>query len=128
MIPSFYAQAVAIAAYQMGFEKACEGIIRPTSESRKVLRTALENSDLPFIMGDGYYAFIDCTAYIEAGGLADSEELLKHLGENHGLAIVPGIYFSDAGANWMRFSYALTPDYTQGAVERLFEGLRALKS
>ncbi len=124
--PSFYAQAVAIAAYQMGFEEAAASIIQPTSESRKVLRAALENSDLPFIMGDGYYAFIDCGRYIEAGGLKNSEELLTHLGENHGVAVVPGMYFSDAGLNWIRFSYATPPTYTEAAIKRVFEGLNAL--
>lgn len=127
VIPSFYAQAVSIAAYEMGFASAAASIVEPTRASRRVLRAALEAQGLHFIMGDGYYAFIDCTPYIEAAGMADSEALLKHLGENYGLAVVPGIYFSDAGANWIRFSYALPPEVTQGAVERLFEGLRALK-
>lgn len=125
--PSFYAQAVAIAAYQMGFAEAAANIIKPASESRKVLRQGLENSDLPFIMGDGYYAFIDCTHYIEAGGLRDSEELLTHLGENYGVAVVPGIYFSDAGKNWIRFSYALPPEITGAAFNRMYEGLQALR-
>lgn len=127
VIPAFFSQAVAIAAYQMGFEKAAASIIEPTRESRRVLRTALQREEIPFIMGDGYYAFIDCTEYIQAGGLADSEALLTHLGANHGLAVVPGIYFSQAGANWIRFSYAMPPELTLGASTRLFEGLRALK-
>ena len=127
VIPSFYAQAVAIAAYEAGFAKAAASIIEPTSQSRKVLRSALEREGTHFIMGDGYYAFIDCTPYIQAGGLADSEALLTYLGENHGIAVVPGIYFSPAGANWIRFSYALPPEKTQGAVARLFEGLNALR-
>lgn len=126
VVPSFFAQAVAIAAYQMGFEKAAASIIQPTSESRKVLRAALTKVNVPFIMGDGYYAFINCTRYLEAGGLQNSEELLKYLGENYGVAVVPGMYFSDAGTNWVRFSYALPPEITLGAVERLFEGLNAL--
>lgn len=126
VIPSFYAQAVAIAAFEMGFGEACASIIEPCKQSRRVLREALNGFDTPFIMGDGYYAFIDCTRYIQAGGLKDSEALLMHLGEKHGIAVVPGIYFSDAGANWIRFSYALKPETTQGAVARLFEGLRAL--
>jgi aspartate/methionine/tyrosine aminotransferase len=127
VIPSFYAQAVAIAAYEKGFGQAAASIIEPTSQSRKVLRGALEHEGAPFIMGDGYYAFIDCTSYIEAGGLSDSEALLTYLGANHGIAVVPGIYFSPAGANWIRFSYALPPEKAQGAVERLFEGLNALR-
>lgn len=126
VVPSYFAQAVAIAAYEKGFAEAAASIIQPTSQSRKVLRAALEAEGANFIMGDGYYAFIDCTPYIEAGGLADSEALLAHLGENHGIAVVPGIYFSPAGANWVRFSYALPPEKTQGAAVRLFEGLNAL--
>jgi aspartate/methionine/tyrosine aminotransferase len=126
VIPSFYAQAVAIAAYEMGFEKAAKTIIEPTSQSRKVLRKALTQKGIPFIMGDGYYAFIDCTRYIEAGGLMDSEELLQHLGENYGVVIVPGVYFSQAGKDWVRFSYALPPAITEKAIYRMFEGLDAL--
>ena len=81
MIPSYFAQAVAIAAYEMGYEKAAAPIIEPTRESRKVLRAALTAEGVRFVMGDGYYAFIDCTPYIEAGGLGDSEGLLTYLGE-----------------------------------------------
>lgn len=126
VVPSFFAQAVAIAAYQMGFEQAAASIIQPTSASRQVLRAALVKENVPFIMGDGYYAFIDCTRYLEAGGLQNSEELLLHLGGNYGVVVVPGMYFSDAGKNWVRFSYALPPDITSGAAARLFEGLNAL--
>lgn len=125
VVPSFYAQAVAIAAYEMGFAEAAASIIEPTKQSRRVLRAALEAENATFIMGDGYYAFIDCTPFIQARGFKDSEELLSYLGANHGVAVVPGVYFSDAGANWIRFSYALTPEKTAGAVERLFEGLKA---
>lgn len=132
VIPSFYSQAVAIAAYEADFAQAAAAIIEPTAQSRRVLREALVNFGIPHIMGDGYYAFIDCSEYIASGGdkldyLKDSEGLLRHLGENHGLAVVPGIYFSPAGANWIRFSYALTPEKTAGAVQRLFEGLNALR-
>ena len=78
-------------------------------------------------MGDGYYAFIDCTPYIEAGGLSGSEALMTYLAQEYGIAVVAGVYFSDAGENWIRFSYALPPEKTAGAVKRLFEGLNALK-
>lgn len=127
VVPSYYGQAVAIAAYEMGYEQAAASIIEPTRESRQVLRAALTESGARFVMGDGYYAFIDCTPYIEAGGLGGSEELLTYLGEQYGIAIVAGKYFSDAGENWIRFSYALPPETTAGAVKRLFEGLNALK-
>ncbi|MFN8451570.1 MAG: pyridoxal phosphate-dependent aminotransferase [Anaerolineae bacterium] len=127
VVPSYFGQAVAIAAYEMGYEQAAAPIIEPTRESRKVLRAALEASGARFVMGDGYYAFIDCTPYIEAGGLNGSEGLLTYLGEQYGIAIVAGKYFSDAGENWIRFSYALPPQTTAGAAKRLFEALNALK-
>jgi len=131
VIPSFYSQAVAIAAYEEGFAKAAETIIVPCSQSRKVLRERLERENIHHITGDGYYAFIDCTDYIHAGHekldyLTDSEGLLKYLGENYGLAVVPGVYFSQAGKHWIRFSYALPPEITAGALDRLFEGLNNL--
>lgn len=126
IVPSYYAQAVAIAAYEMGFANAAASIVAPTSQSRRLLREALEAKSVPFIMGDGYYAFIDCTRYITSAGYRDSEELLAHLGENYGVVVVPGVYFSQAGANWVRFSYALPPETTLKAVERLFQALEAL--
>ena len=127
VIPSYYAQAVAIAAYEMGYGQAAASIIEPTRQSRQVLRRELEAAGLKFIMGDGYYAFVDCTPYIEAGGLKDSEDLLTYLGEQYGVAIVAGVYFSSAGANWIRFSYALPPETTEKAVRRFVEGLRSLQ-
>lgn len=126
VIPSFFAQAVTIAAYEMGFEKAAESIIKPTSESRRILRSVLEQAGQNFIMGDGYYAFIDCGRYIDAGGFQDSSDLGAWLGEQFGVTIVPGAYFSDAGANWVRFSYALQPEKTEPAITRLLEGLNSL--
>ncbi len=127
VIPAFFSQAVAIAAYEMGYEEAAAPIIVPTRESRRVLRKALEAEGVRFVMGDGYYAFIDCAPYIEAGNLGDSESLMTYLAEQYGVAVVAGKYFSDAGASWVRFSYAQTPEKTGGAVARMFEGLHALK-
>ena len=77
--------------------------------------------------GNAFYQYVVTNAHVvEAGNLGDSEGLLNHLAENHGLAVVAGVYFSLAGANWIRFSYALPPEKTEGAVKRLFEGLNAL--
>jgi aspartate/methionine/tyrosine aminotransferase len=128
VIPSFFAQAVAIAAYEMGFERAAHTIIEPTNRSRAVLREALTSAGLEFISGGGYYAFIHCGEHIRAGGLPDSEGLLKYLGAEYGLAIVPGVYFSAAAADWIRFSYALDPATTDGAARQLIAGLNGLKS
>jgi len=126
VIPSFYAQAVAIAAYQKGFGEAAAGTIEPCRASRKVMRTALDEQGIPYIMGDGYYAFLNMTRYIEASEFADTADLGKWLGENYGVTLVPGVYFSDAGAMWMRFSYATPPERTEKAVARLFEAVNSL--
>jgi aspartate/methionine/tyrosine aminotransferase len=126
LVPSFHAQAVAIAAYEMGYGKAAASIIEPTKQSRKVLRAALAEAGVTAIMGDGYYAFIDCTPYIQAGGLKDSEALMSYLAEDYGVAVVAGVYFSDAGANWVRFSYALPPEKTTGAFQQMLKGFKAL--
>ncbi len=131
IVPSYYAQAVAIAAYEGDFAKSAASIIEPTRQSRKVLRGALEESGVRFVMGDGYYAFIDLTTYIECGKkpdgtpFEDSADLGAYLGENFGVTVVPGIYFSDAGRNWARFSYALPPEKTSKAISRFFEGLNS---
>ena len=127
VIPSFYAQAVAIAAYQKGFANAAASIIKPTSESRHILRTALEKEGIGHVIGDGYYAFINVSEYVEAGNYKDSEALGSYLAEEFGIAVVPGVYFSPAGANWVRFSYALPPERTAAAVNQLFTGLKSLK-
>lgn len=125
VIPSFYSQAVALAAYEDGFANAAANVAKPASASRKVLRAALEAKNIPFIIGDGYYAFIDVTQAIEAGGLKDSAALGTILAEDFGIAVVPGVFFSQAGANWMRFSYAQPPERTEKAVARFFEGLKS---
>lgn len=131
IVPSFFAQAVAIAAYEGDFAKSAASIIEPTRESRQVLRSVLDQSGVRFVMGDGYYAFIDLTKYIENGkkpdgtGFTDSADLGAYLGENFGVTVVPGVYFSDAGKNWARFSYALPPQKTAKAIERFFEGLNS---
>lgn len=126
VIPSFYAQAVAIAAYEIGFENAVKTTREPTRESGRVLRTHLDSVGANYIIGDGYYAFIDLTRYVEAGGYEDTADLGAWLGENYGVTVVPGVYFSDAGANWVRFSYALPPEKTEKAINRLYEGLNSL--
>ena len=43
-----------------------------------------------------------------------------------GIAVVPGVYFSDFGRNWIRFSYALPPEVTEGALDRLWLALSSL--
>ena len=125
VIPAFFAQAVAIAAYEDGFANAAAYVAKPAAASRAVLKKALEAENIPFIIGDGYYAFIDVSQAIEAGGFEDSAALGSTLAEDFGIAVVPGVFFSNAGANWVRFSYAQPPERTEKAVARFFEGLKS---
>lgn len=126
VIPSFYSQAVAVAAYRMGFDQAAASIIEPTNRSRRVLEKILSENGIRHIIGQGYYAFIDVGPSIDKASLADSAELGARLAEDHGLAVVPGVYFSKFGARWVRFSYAQQPEYTEAAGQRLVEALGGL--
>ena len=126
VIPSYYSLAVAMAAYEMGYSQACRPIVEPTNASRKVLRQFLDQHDFTYILGKGYYAFIRVGKWIKARGWADSEPMGQYLADEHGLAVVPGAFFSAYGGDWIRFSYATPPERTLGALERFEEGLAAL--
>jgi len=127
VIPAFYSMAVAIAAYEMGYSEASKSIVEPTNASRALLKKLLDESGLQHIVGKGYYAFINVSEFLRAKGWEDSEPLGQYLGENYGVAIVPGAFFSPFGGDWVRFSYATPPERTQGAFERLVAGLNSLK-
>jgi len=126
VIPSFHSQAVAIAAYRMGFDRAAATIIEPTNASRKVMKGFVKEHDIRAILGKGYYAFLDMGPWIDRAGLDDGAELGAILAERFGLAVVPGSYFSEYGARWIRFSYALPPEVTKAATKRLWEALSSL--
>jgi aspartate aminotransferase len=128
VIPPFFSLAVAMAAYEMGFSEAAKTIIEPTNASRVVLKKLLAENGFQHIIGKGYYAFINVGEFINAKGWADSEPLGQYLAENHGVAIVPGAFFSPFGADWVRFSYATPAERTEGAFARLVDGLNSLKS
>ena len=127
VIPSFFSLAVAMAAYEMGFAKAAKAIIEPTNASRAVLKDLLLRNEFQHIIGKGYYAFINVTEYLEPKSWKDTEPLGQYLAENHGVAIVPGAFFSPFGGEWIRFSYATPVDRTENAFKRLIEGLEELK-
>lgn len=127
VIPPFYSLAVAMAAYEMGYAEAAKTIIEPTNASRIVLKDLLLKNEFQHIIGKGYYAFINVGEYLQAKGWANSEPLGQYLAENHGVAIVPGAFFSPFGGDWVRFSYATPVERTQGAFQRLVEGLESLK-
>ena len=127
VIPSFFSLAVAMAAYEMGFNEAAKSIIEPTNASRVALKKLLAESGLQHIIGKGYYAFMNVGEFIKAKGWADTEQLGQYLAENHGVAVVPGVFFSPFGGDWVRFSYATPVERTEGAFKRLLEGLNELK-
>jgi len=111
----------------MGFAEAAKAIIEPTNASRVVLKKLLTESGMQHIIGKGYYAFMNVGEFIKAKGWNDSEPLGQYLAENHGVAIVPGAFFSPFGNDWIRFSYATPAERTEGAFKRLMEGLESLK-
>ncbi len=128
VIPAFFGQAVAMAAFEIGYAQASQTISGPTNASRAVLREFLDQHGFRYILGKGYYAFIYVGPWLEARGWADSEPLGRYLAEEHGLAVVPGAFFSPYGGAWIRFSYATPVERTRGAAERLLAGLKALES
>ena len=128
VIPSFFSLAVAMAAYEKGFQAAAAPIVGPTNESRKWLRGWLKEQGFTHILGQGYYAFINVAEALKAKGWADSEPVGQYFAEEVGLAVVPGAFFSPYGADWIRFSYATPVARTQGAAARLLDGLKALKN
>jgi aspartate/methionine/tyrosine aminotransferase len=127
VMPSFYSLAVAMAAYEMGYQQASRTIVEPTNASRKALKTYLDQAGFEYIIGKGYYAFFKVDRWLPHAGWTDSEPLGQYLAEAHGVAVVPGAFFSPYGAEWIRFSYATPVERTLGAAARLLEGLEALK-
>ncbi len=128
VMPSYFSLAVAQAAYEMGYAEACRSIVEPTNASRTVLEAFLIENDFTYILGKGYYAFIHVGQWLQGGGWPDSEPMGQYLAEEHGVAVVPGAFFSPFGGEWLRFSYATPPERTRGAAERLLQGLQALES
>lgn len=125
VIPSYYSLAVAMAAYQAGYASATRPIVEPTNASRQVLKEFLEANGFTYILGKGYYAFVKIGKWLENAGWKDSEPLGQYLAEKHGVAVVPGTFFSPFGGEWIRFSYATPPERTLAAAQRLLQGLLA---
>ncbi|NOG48341.1 MAG: aminotransferase class I/II-fold pyridoxal phosphate-dependent enzyme [Chloroflexi bacterium] len=114
VVPSYYAQAVAIAAYEGDFAKSAASIIEPTKQSRRALRAALEKAGVRFgwatatTRSSTYRATSPTASGLTGTGFTDSADLGAHLGEMFGITVVPGVYFSDAGKNWARFQLCPT--------------------
>jgi len=128
IVPTFYSMAVAMAAYEMGYAKACQPLLDPINASRRFMKDFLDEHNFNYILGKGYYAFLDVSKWVQARGWQSAQPLGQYLAEEHGVAVVPGEYFSPYARMWLRFSYATPPEYTQGAAQRMVEGLNALLS
>jgi aspartate/methionine/tyrosine aminotransferase len=128
VMPSYFSLAVAQAAYEMGYTEACRSIVEPTNASRLVLESFLKQQGFTYILGKGYYAFIQVGQWLQGRGWQDTEPMGQFLAEEHGVAVVPGAFFSPYGGEWIRFSYATPPERTRGAAERLLQGLKALEA
>jgi aspartate/methionine/tyrosine aminotransferase len=127
VIPAFHGQAVAMAAFEKGFRAAADNVVTPTNTSREIVRRFLTNHGYRFILGDGgYYAFINVERWMRAADMSDGFQIGEYLAAEHGVAVVPGLAFSDEGNYWVRFSYALPPEVTRGALARLHAALMAL--
>lgn len=123
VIPDFFSQAVAIVAYQMGYQKAIKPIIDPINSSRLVVTQALNKYGIEYVIGKGYYVFINVTNVLHANSFSSTEELAIKLTSQFGLAIVPGEHFSCFGNGWIRFTYAMPPETTRQAIELLVNSL-----
>jgi aspartate aminotransferase len=127
ILPNYYAQAIAMAAYEIGFRKAAAPIIEPTNTSREIARSFFQEKGYKHIIGDGgYYAFVNVYDAIQRAGYANSEQFVQHAAENFGIAVIPGIHFSEFGKNWVRFSYALPPEKTKKALEIFDNAVKSL--
>ena len=125
-VSTFYSTAVAQAAYEMGFAEACRPLVEPINASRRLIKDFLDEHRFKYILGKGYYTFINIKAWLDLKGWQSADQLGRYLAETYGLAVVPGDYFSPYGQEWIRFSYALPVEKTLAAAQRLVEGLQSL--
>lgn len=128
VMPPYFSLAVAMAAYQMGYEKASKPIVEPTNASRRALKQFLDKHGFKYILGKGYYAFIHVGEWLKSKRWTDTEPMGQYFAEEFGLAVVPGAFFSAYGGEWIRFSYATPVERTLGALERLVQGLKSLEA
>ena len=116
-------------------------VVIPTAQSRAYLRQALPQKGFQFIMGQGYYAFINISSWIgkrlpngesivdpvdgtQSEVVESVAHLKSYLAQKIGLAVIHGSVFRQP--DFIRFSYANNPEYVQAALERLEDGLKRL--
>ena len=144
VLPNALGEAAALEVYgspQPTAHRWVQKVVIPTAKSRAIVRQELTERGFRFIMGQGYYAFINIWPWLQkripedliftdnvTGQRIDTIQTVNHLksylAQKWGLAIIPGAFFHQP--NFIRFSYANAPDYTLGSIIRLQQGLDSL--
>lgn len=145
VIPNAIGEAAALEVY--GAENPLEHpwvkqVSIPTAQSRKIVQRRLKELGYRFIADQGYYAFINIWPWLgkqmPAGMtlprpgsnaptdvIEDVNMLKSYLTKYCGLAVIHGTVFKQS--DFIRFSYANAPEYTDAALTRLHESLGALR-
>ncbi|MEO0123172.1 MAG: aminotransferase class I/II-fold pyridoxal phosphate-dependent enzyme [candidate division WOR-3 bacterium] len=144
ILPNVAGEAVAYEIYRL--EKPLEHpwvkrVIEPTAKSRAIVKKRLKELGFKSICDQGYYAFINIYPWlgkkIPAGkelieesqrkiiNIENVEVLKSYLSAKCGIAVIHGSVFRQP--HFIRFSYANSPEYTDGAITRLDASLKELK-
>ena len=116
-------------------------VVNPTARSREIVRQELSARGYKYIVGQGYYAFINIWPWLNRTiptehqftdtitgerieKIATVNQLKSYLAQQWGIAIIPGSFFHQP--HFIRFSYANDPNYTLNAIQRLDEALSSL--
>lgn len=144
VLPNALGEAAALAVYGSEDPLAhpwVQRVVVPTAQSRAYLREALPAKGFRYIMGQGYYAFINVWPWLgkripneqtiidpfdgtQTNELRTSAHIKSYLAQKKGVAIIHGSVFRQP--DFIRFSYANTPAYVQASLERMEEGLQEL--
>jgi aspartate aminotransferase len=117
-------------------------VVEPTAESRKIVKSRFKELSYKFICNQGYYTFVNIWNHI-GKKIPEDKKLKNEKGERItviknvltlksylttccGLAVIHGSVFKQP--DFIRFSYANSPDYTRASVSRLHESLTDLKA
>lgn len=112
--PPITAQKAALAALEEG-EDAVQAMGREYARRRRLLVDGLRRLGLPCVEpGGAFYAFPS----IADTGLSDTE-FADRLLEQEKVFVLPGSTFGEAGAGFIRCSYASSSDVLQEALERM---------
>jgi len=119
------AQRAAVEALSGGQKQAVEmvGVFERRRDLMVELASAVPGVTFPRPEG-AFYLWLNVREHLK-GGVTASYDLSMHLLENFGLATMPGSAFGTEG--YLRLSYAVSDDDVRGGMQKLKEGLEALK-